>query len=513
MLFPQCDDSDDIPAPLPELINETWPVSLNGIPCAPDSSSYKLYCPIPAKTGTDINARFSYYLPDKQLYIDGVPYTKGRTVKLADWKTTPHTLRIDDEEQEWQLILTTLPLVCLNTAPEINKEELTTGEFTLIDPLKRTCNTTRFTQHAGIRIRGGSSTQYAKKSYAVEFWLPDTDTEVDISVLGMRSDDDLILDAMYIDHARMRNRVCTDLWNTFDRLPYSQKGQDDLNGTQGTFVEVLLNGTYNGLYCLTDKIDRKKLQLKKTQTAPYSPYYSLHGILYKSTSWTAATTLSGYAIAPEDDFIWQGWEQKYPDEQPECVSWQPLKSFIDYCSPYSNFHQHPDMMQELSVHVYTENLIDYILLSQLMYMEDNLLKNIYLSCRDIVCDRRFLLTPWDMDMSFGRDYAGRKHSGVPFSQSLINQCTLFRNLITYGHPDFRHALRSRWDELKHNQLSVENVSRQLITYRDLFEQSGTWKREWERWPECMGDLDEEVEYMIETYRNNVEAADHFLSNF
>ena len=47
--------------------------------------------------------------------------------------------------------------------------------------------------------------------------------------------------------------------------PYDTK-YDNRNGSEGVFVEVFINGEYHGLYCMTDKINRKLLGLKKAKT-------------------------------------------------------------------------------------------------------------------------------------------------------------------------------------------------------------------------------------------------------
>lgn len=90
-------------------------------------------------------------------------------------------------------------------------------------------------------------------------------------LLGLRDDGDWILDAMYIDHARMRNRLSTDLWIDMNKVPYLSKEPRAINGTRGYFVEVFLNNSYLGLYCLTERIDRKQLQLSKKRVSLIKP--------------------------------------------------------------------------------------------------------------------------------------------------------------------------------------------------------------------------------------------------
>lgn len=174
---------------------------------------------------------------------------------------------------------------------------------------------------SGFKIRGAYSAMMAKKSYAVKLKDTDGETSYDHSFFDLRSDNDWILDAMYIDPARMRNRVSTDLWNDFSMRPYyAEEEPGMINGTRGVFVEVFLNDSYNGFYCMTEKVDRKQLNLKKYNTTGDLTTVTQHGGLYKAFDWTIGTLLGnkymnggvipGYGNNSES---WSGFEVKYPD--------------------------------------------------------------------------------------------------------------------------------------------------------------------------------------------------------
>ena len=158
----------------------------------------------------------------------------------------------------------TLPTIHIDTKNNtIGREERTPAIIHIEDAEGRLpLGLFTFTHQAGIKVRGSTATSFAKKSYAIEF-CDSIGEEVEFSLFGMRNDGDWILDAMYIDHARMRNRLCTDIWNAYNRIPHLAEEPKALNGTRGIFMEVFLNGEYNGLYCFTERIDRKQLKLKK----------------------------------------------------------------------------------------------------------------------------------------------------------------------------------------------------------------------------------------------------------
>ena len=161
---------------------------------------------------------------------------------------------------------TFLPIVELNCS-SVNSKAYTTGSLRVTDPASLGYDSLMI---AAFKYRGASSSNYPKRSYAIKL-RDENGNSVDRKLLGYRSDNNWILDAMYIDLACMRNRVATDLWNAFECKPYyADREKKVRTGTRGKFVEVILNGQWWGLYCMTEKMDRKQLKLKKFVPASLS---------------------------------------------------------------------------------------------------------------------------------------------------------------------------------------------------------------------------------------------------
>ena len=100
---------------------------------------------------------------------------------------------------------------------------------------------------AKFKTRGATALNYSMKP-SFNMKLRETDgTEIDSSLLNLRSGSSWILDAMAIDRICMRNRVGFDIWNAYSYLPYSTDF-DSRNGTVGRFVEVYINDGYRGIY-------------------------------------------------------------------------------------------------------------------------------------------------------------------------------------------------------------------------------------------------------------------------
>ena len=110
-----------------------------------------------------------------------------------------------------------------------------------------------------LKYRGSSSAlNQGKRNYSLHLKTADGEKNKR-SLMGMRKDDDWILDGVQSDLSRIRNRVCMDLWDAMYTLPWCERS----GAVHGCYVELAFNGTYKGLYALNERLDRKQLQLDK----------------------------------------------------------------------------------------------------------------------------------------------------------------------------------------------------------------------------------------------------------
>ena len=94
----------------------------------------------------------------------------------------------------------------------------------------------------GIETRGSSSAMFPQQSYGLETRYPDS-SNLNVSLFGWPPDNDFILHAPYTDKSLMRNALTYKLGNELGRwAPRTQ------------FCEVILNGTYIGVYVLMERI-------------------------------------------------------------------------------------------------------------------------------------------------------------------------------------------------------------------------------------------------------------------
>ena len=362
-----------------------------------------------------------------------------------------------------------------------------------------------------LKTRGATALLYKMKpSFNMKLETPDGE-ELDNTLLGLRKASSWILDAMAIDRICMRNRVCFDIWNEYSKLPYDTDF-DSRNGTVGKFVIVYMNDEYKGIYCLSDKINRKLLDLKKPKEEGED--VTIRGVLYKNGTQDISNqeTVGFY-----NDFMvyvaeWHdAWELKEPDNYPGIPAWQPL---IDY---YENRNQ---LYIEENFDV--NNLIDYSLLVMALCIKDNWgNKNKYFSMRNYVGDkddRKFVVTPWDLDTSLGGHYNGDYYDGqysVWTMQQIANSSD-YPFSICFTNPDVWTNMKQRWAQIRETALSVESVANRMYEYCELFEESGAWQQYVDYWntkadrPKYVSDLRKEIDLIVEWYADRFNSMDEYF---
>lgn len=286
-------------------------------------------------------------------------------------------------------------------------------------------------------IRGETTAKYDKKSYKIS--LKDEKGEnADCDFLGLGSDDDWILNPMVLDDTKLREKTVMDLWNSF-----AETCAWDYKMSCGEYVEVVLNGEYQGLYLLQRRVDAKYLDIDKEQD-----------ILLKGNS--SDTLLGGYEIvsspfSEEDTYqlMVEAWEGENGNQ----------------------FHR--------------ENFLDVSLLINYIAGWDNIgFKNMYYFLKyDPARDGYDLyFIPWDTDMSFGFYW----ENGFAYNYEEQLTSNLYR--IEYYtqqlySPQIDQDFADRWRDLRESLFSEETVQTVLDYNRERILSSGAYGREQEKWGE------------------------------
>ncbi|MFD2872498.1 CotH kinase family protein [Mucilaginibacter ximonensis] len=482
---------------LPQGAAQLLNFKINGASCAFDSLSVSYYYPV--AVGTSLTGYTVNYdtTATAAVYINNVQIKNGGVMNssiTANDELTIRAVNALNETSTYHLVITGMPIVTLTCNSEIADDDVN-AKFDLVNPdYQAEHSQLEITSNIQIAIRGGVSRDYPKKNYKVHT-VDASNNDIDVSLLGLRHDNSWILDAMYIDQARMRNRVCTDLWNTFNNVPYLDKEPTALNGTRGYMTEVFLNGKYHGIYCLTEKLDRKQLQIKKQ-----------YGDMYKADFWTSETAFQGISAYDNTAATWGGWELEYPElgDSP-APDWGYLYNEVNFIANSTD----ADFATQIASRVDINNIVDYFIFINVLNAPDNENKNTFFSFYDIRSAGYFFYSPWDLDGTIGRNAGGGMLANQIIGPANNN---LFARLMNLNAANFNGLVKARWAQLKDNQLSKAAVASRIEVYRKLLNGTNAFARERQVWDNITQDLNVEAAYMTNWYSTQYDQFDNYVKS-
>ena len=133
--------------------------------------------------------------------------------------------------------------------------------------------------------------------------------------------------------------------------------------------------------------------------------------------------------------------------------------------------------------------------------------------------RKFVLTPWDLDTSLGGNHNGAYSDGNYTSWHVadaVKNGGFYPFGFCQSQTDYQQMLRNRWVELRKGALSVENVCKVMDGYRDLFLNTGAWKRMVDHFnaqkskPKHVADLAKEVNLVEQWYKTRFAEMDAYF---
>jgi hypothetical protein len=372
------------------------------------------------------------------------------------------------------------------TASGFSKQQWGTGSIIVHDATLKTDSAYALQ----VRNRGDFTSRYNKRSMGIK--LKGTDgKKINRSLLGLRTDNYWVLNAMTVDPSRMRGRIIMDLWADFAEAPYfSNYVKDAPSVSRGRLVEVFLNGSYHGVYDLCERIDRKQCGLAKGNDIVPG------GMLYKADQWSHATQFAsalgswhGSSSPSERQEEWSGWQIKYPTPSAKKnAKWQPLIAAIQAVSNTSD----AEFCQRIGTLFDLPAVRDYYLLIELIFATDNSAKNMYWAIQDYQRDARLTPIPWDMDGTLGRNYAGSDHTSNAtrdyrdFLRREGHQNALFERLYKLDPNDWNAQMAKRYRQLRRTHFNAQRLSERITSLLHLMEQSGAHIREAQRWNNANG---------------------------
>jgi hypothetical protein len=397
-----------------------------------------------------------YNGPDKspsqeELRIDGdvirfpqLPDSLGLGEPIpAEWRDAPYRFYRSE-----------LPLLRLDVRAGVEPgADYRSAHYTLVDG-----GTVTAEGLAAIRLRGNTSLEFPKKSYRLELREEDGTSIRDESLLGMRSDDDWLLDGMWNEPLAIRDMSAMEWWLGFGRVHYQDEEPEVQLGADRRYCELFINDRYRGLYYLGERLDRKQLKLA------FHRGPGTGGELYKAQGWGEA--VGGFTLPPvdNDNLRWGNYEVKYPTE-PGTFDWQKLREFVALFKDGTNER----IARKMSATVDVDNLVDYFIFTNQLDAFDNQGNNVFIARRNP--DSPYYFVSWDFDATLGIGISGQP---TVYSDEMLTHLVTGRLL---GVPGFREALKERWQQVGNRQIWLEGIFNVYQRNHNLLLRNRIYERE------------------------------------
>ena len=365
----------------------------------------------------------------------------------------------------YSLHLTPLPLMTLTVPGEIVDEPKTEGRAVYADDEQT------FESRMGIEIRGGVSRNYPKKTYDIEFWEEGEGEESrDLEPGDLRKDDDWVLDALYNEPMRFNAYLAHKLWLDMHVPHYLDTEDRARSGADVMFVETFLNGSYQGLYLLSEQVDRKLLRLKKPDEE------GVHGLMYKGVTHGESVDFDGLLPEPFPTApLWGGLEPNYPKAE-DTIVWEPVVEFVNFVMTAND----QAFAEGINERFARENLADYFLFLNVIFGGDNRGKNIYLARQNAAAP--WFYVPWDLDATFGNRWTGQNNNNT----NAILDNGLMRRMRGLSPGGFNYLLCQNYNALRdRGVLSKTGLRGRYNEVVDFLTDNGIYDRERLVWPESL----------------------------
>lgn len=387
----------------------------------------------------DLRGQLQSLLPEYDLYFvwDGFFDILSEAIKYG---CRFNLFAVDEQGNftTYGVVFTTLPVLEMHgEIVEIDEREreVYEGEVTVWDPDYQNSGKLSVKNSAvEWHVRGFSSQSAPKKSLKLN--LKDKKGNKNrCSFLGLVNDDDYLLNAMWCDDIKVREKLAMDLWNQITEAKNSS-----LKMTESAYCEVVINGEYQGLRLMQNKIERSYLNLNKDS------------VLLKGNNINVGT-------------------QKPPQEVYEVVYSE--KNEEQTYRTISDFFYQTDFST-----VNLESWVDMQLFLQLGNMVDNEgHKNIFYVIDGSSEKESLSFIPWDTDMSFGI-YFNDGFRYDPETVENISYRVEYEQLLA-EYPQLNDMLADRWNELRKEIITEDHLLNKTEEYTELLTNSGALKRDYD----------------------------------
>lgn len=268
---------------------------------------------------------------------------------------------------------TELPLIIINTngktivdEPKIMADMKIISNASGLNKYNDTAN--EYNGKIGIEFRGSSSQHYPQKPFAIETRNSDGSNN-NVSILGMPEENDWVLLSHYNDKSLMRNILG---YRLFEKLGnYAPRAH---------LVDVIVNGSYQGIYLLAEKIkrDKNRVDIAKLKDDDNTGEELTGGYIFKIDYWNNNDSwLSPYSPINHSNF---NVHFVYHDPDWDELTSQQKNYLEQYVTEFENKLYsigYDNPANGYSKFIDVESFIDYFIVSEISRNNDGFKKSRY----------------------------------------------------------------------------------------------------------------------------------------
>lgn len=402
----------------------------------------------------------------------------------------------DGEYQECWLTVTGLSVVSIETEADADAE-IFGGSAYFWDSSTKVDWTSSSILEAN--IRGNTSRTYEKKGYKLSLKKQNKNGEIvedKKSLFGLRNDDEWLLNAMYSDSSKIRDKLSADIWAEIGA--YQEEFPEAYFGTRMTYVEVFFNHEYWGLYVLMEPVDSKQLDRTKEGEGGQEEY-SYKSVTPQDVSTEELLNQEAYGETLS------GFELKGSHTVIDRTSWEPLLSYLEL-RDLSDDEVFAAAASELTDR---EGALDIWIYLQAVLGIDNRGKNMYYVAKNRGNRQVVYFAPWDMDITWGdalSEGTGDNVWDVGLFTALYSErinWSFGDRLIELDVDGSCDYVSERWKELRQGVLSDESLTEEIDGLIHQVRDSGALERDAERWPDSNSGQDYELFVRMALYRMKI----------
>ena len=389
-----------------------------------------------------------------------------------------------------------------------------------------------FSNRIGIELRGSTSRRlFPKKSFGIEFW-DEAGEDISLEILDFGKEEDWVLHGPYSDKTLLRNMLIYELSNAIGQY-----------AVKTALVELNVNNTFLGTYVFMEKIKRDgdRLDLEPMDQSVKSGDELTGGYILKidktsgdteDSDWGGDARYSEFLsfrsiYSPNEQVIGnlpfgdkQGFETyflyQYP--RPENINSEQKDYIKNYIRSFEDALVAEDFSgstRAYEEYIDVNSFVDFFILNELSANPDAYRLSTYMHKNR---NGKLKMGPiWDFNIAFGND--GRSST----FEWIYQYNNRFGNDLWLVHfwypklmrdPQFRAAIKTRWNQLKNNQISTQTINTKIDNWVTYLSDNGAIDRNFDQW-DVIGEevafnsfvgnsYQEEVDYVKDWIRQRID---------